>query len=401
MCLCPILGLFSVCGNCVCISLNSLLLLWSLDDQILSVALFNVQPVQVSHILRKHTQHAVACLENCAADDMKNFKLWYLTYRFLFAWYGPERCEPYFVCCFHEVRCWRCAVRSTQSWQWLKRRRDASRHLWLTSRRPCSWIMGHSRKAYHLLSTSCSSDAPSTTRPPGWRIKLRCFCNRFHPLCVRQCNIKSWNNASENLKQKHSTPSSKRKLGCYMISPCSSQISFTVHPLAGFYVYSWTWGQRRAQLLTGPRCMSTCWPSISVTGEGGAAPREDTGTSHPGGGGSPFGPGCVPDGAGCRQHPQRCRFLLLTSVFEKKQNVLVSSLIRKMFPCAVSALETTGLYIQTQHLQAATFSAHFNLMHSCSCKKQNSHLALVLLCTHFSDFGHFCGLFSVSQKFIN
>lgn len=153
-----------------------------------SVALFNMQPVQVSNILRKHTQHGVACMEYSATDDMKyfsspSFKLWYLTYRFLSAWYKSERCEPYFVCCFHEVRCWRCAVRSTQSWQWLKRRRDASRHLWLTSRRPCSWIMGHSEKACHQLSTSCSSDAPSTTRPPGWRIKLQCFCNRFHPMC--------------------------------------------------------------------------------------------------------------------------------------------------------------------------------------------------------------------------
>lgn len=49
-----------------------------------SVALFNMQPVQVSNILRKHTQHGVACMEYSAPDDMKyfsspSFKLWYLT----------------------------------------------------------------------------------------------------------------------------------------------------------------------------------------------------------------------------------------------------------------------------------------------------------------------------------
>lgn len=37
MLLCSVSGLFSVCWNCVCTSLNCLLLLWSSDDKILSV----------------------------------------------------------------------------------------------------------------------------------------------------------------------------------------------------------------------------------------------------------------------------------------------------------------------------------------------------------------------------
>lgn len=75
-----------------------------------------------------------------------------------------------FVYYLNTVRCWRCAVRSTQSWRWLKRRRCALKLRWLTYKKPCCWIMEHSENACCQRSAFCSSEGPST--------KLLCLCSR-------------------------------------------------------------------------------------------------------------------------------------------------------------------------------------------------------------------------------
>lgn len=83
-----------------------------------------------------------------------------------------------FVYYLNTVRCWRCAVRSTQSWRWLKRRRCALKLRSLTYKKPCCWIMEHSENACCQRSAFCSSEGPSTKCPPGLRIKLLCLCSR-------------------------------------------------------------------------------------------------------------------------------------------------------------------------------------------------------------------------------
>ena len=107
----------------------------------------------------------------------QNSNIWYHMHWFLFL--ASMFVILKHLCVIFTVRCWRCVVKSTQSWRWLKRRRGALRLLWLTSRKPCCSITGHNENSFCQLSAYCRSEGPSTKRPPGQRIKPPCLCSRF------------------------------------------------------------------------------------------------------------------------------------------------------------------------------------------------------------------------------